>query len=76
MLEYLGWLLGLLQQQLLYQQQQHLISIFFYFEGEKKEERESIFLDGVHAWAKTDLISPPFCGRYSPSSILVLSETG
>ena len=73
MLEYLGWLLGLLQ--LLYQQQ-HLISIFFYFEGEKKEERESIFLDGVHAWAKTDLISPPFCGRYSPSSILVLSETG
>ena len=75
MLEYLGWLSvsGLQQQQLLYQQ--HLISIFFYFEGGKKEERESIFLDGVHAWAKTDLIPPPFCGRYSPS-ILVLSETG
>ena len=69
MLEYLGWLLGLLQ--LLYQQ--HLISIFFYFEGEKKEERESIFLDGVHAWAKTDLISPPFCGRYSPSSLSLCS---
>ena len=40
----------------------------FYFEGGKEEEvgGESIFLDGVHAWAKTDLISPPFCGR-SPS---------